>query len=154
MVKLKSSSEDFNDTTSKVLSRIWKVVWFIVKWGFTIAFGLVFGVIGFALALGGVRLPNLPDFTPKRRPKEFNSKKFRRELEEMRVEDLLQNFGNQLEKADRNNQLNPEEKKVFRKLRGLDRLGLRSQIKEAISDDDEMEIIFLLLLKLLTGELR
>ncbi|NJL65700.1 MAG: hypothetical protein HC894_00335 [Microcoleus sp. SM1_3_4] len=111
MVKLKSSSEDFNDTTSKVLSRIWKVVWFIVKWGFTIAFGLVFGVIGFALALGGVRLPNLPDFTPKRRPKEFNSKKFRRELEEMRVEDLLQNFGNQLEKADRNNQLNPEEKR-------------------------------------------
>lgn len=115
MVKLKSSSEDFNDTTSKVLSRIWKVVWFIVKWGFTIAFGLVFGVIGFALALGGVRLPNLPDFTPKRRPKEFNSKKFRRELEEMRVEDLLQNFGNQLEKADRNNQLNPEEKKGFPK---------------------------------------
>lgn len=152
MVKLKSSSEDFNDTTSKVLSRIWKVVWFIVKWGFTIAFGLVFGVIAFALALGGVRLPNLPDFTPKRRHEEFNSKKFRRELEEMRVEDLLQNFGNQLEKADRNNQLNPEEKKVFRKLRGLDRLGLRSQIKKPISDD-EMEIILLLLLKLLTGEL-
>ncbi|MEG4575852.1 hypothetical protein QUA56_24755 [Microcoleus sp. N3A4] len=113
----------------------------------------MFGVIAFALALGGVRLPNLPDFTPKRRPEEFNSKKFRRELEEMRVEDLLQNFGNQLEKADRNNQLNPEEKKVFRKLRGLDSLGLRSQIKKAISDDDEMEIIFLLLLKLLTGEL-
>ncbi|MEG5031713.1 hypothetical protein [Microcoleus sp. AT3-D2] len=153
MAKLKSSSEDPNETTSQVLSRIGKVVWFIVKWGFTIAFGLVFGVIAFAFALGGVRLPNLPDFTPKRRPEGFNSKKFRRELEEMRVEDLLQNFGNQLEKADRNNQLNPEEKKVFRKLRGLDRLGLRSQIKKAISDDDEMEIIFLLLLKLLTGEL-
>lgn len=153
MGKIKSSSEDPNETTSKVTSRIWNVVWFIIKWCFRIAFGVVFGVIAFAFALGGVRLPNLPDFTPKPKPRKFEPGKFRRELEEMRVEDLLKGFGKQLEEFDTNNQLNSEEKKVFGKLKGLDRYGLRSQLKEAISDD-EMEILFLILLKLLTGELR
>jgi hypothetical protein len=69
MAKLKSSSEDPHENTSTVLSRIWKVVWFIVKWGFRIAFGLVFGVIAFAFALGGVRLPKLDwDFDPRPDP--------------------------------------------------------------------------------------
>lgn len=153
MGKIKSSSEERNETTSKVLSGIWEVVWFLVKLCFKIAFGVVFGVIAFAFALGGVRLPNIPDFTSKGRPKKLNSEKFRRELEEMRVEDLLENFGEQLEKADKKNQLNPQEKKVLLKLRGLDRLGLRSQLKDAISDQEEMEIIFITLLKLLSGEL-
>jgi hypothetical protein len=99
-----------------------------------------------------VKFPDV-DFNPRRRPRKFDPEKFRKEIKEMRVEDLLQNFGDQLEKADKNNQLNPDEKNVLRKLRGLDRLGLRSQMKEAISDDDEIEIIFLLLLKLLSGEL-
>lgn len=155
MGKLKSSSEDPNETISKVLSGIWKVVWFIVKWSFIIAFWVFCGVFVLILAGLGVKLPDFDfDSRPGSRAKrKFDPEKFRRELKEMRVEDLLQNFGDQLEKADRNNQLNPEEKKVFRKLRGLDRLGLRSQLKESISDDD-MEIIFLFLIKLLSGELR
>ncbi|HBK96599.1 MAG TPA: hypothetical protein DD001_04335 [Microcoleaceae bacterium UBA10368] len=151
MGKLKSSSEDPNETTSQVLSRIWNVVWFIVKWCFRIGFGVFFGVIAFAFALGGVRLPKFD--LPRPNPRKFDPEKFRRELEEMRVEDLLKGFGKQLEEFDKNNQLNSEEKKVFGKLKGLDRYGLRSQLKEAISDD-EMEILFLILLKLLTGELR
>lgn len=64
MEKLKSSSEDPNETILKVLSGIWQVVWFVIKWLFIISFT----VAAFILALAGLRLPNLPDSNPRRRP--------------------------------------------------------------------------------------
>jgi len=151
MGKFKSSSEDTTETILKSLKGIWRVVLPIIKWSFAFGLWFTYGIIRFAAAMGGVRLPDLPD--PQKRPRKFDQENFRRELGEMRVEDLLEKFGEQLEKADKKNQLNPQEKKVLLKLRGLDRLGLRSQLKDAISDQEEMEIIFITLLKLLSGEL-
>ena len=49
--------------------------------------------------------------------------------------------------------LKAEEKQVVRKLKSLDRSGLRSQLSDALSED-EMEILFILLLRLLGFELR
>jgi len=69
MGKLKSSSEDPNETTSKVTSRIGNVVWFLIKWGFRFALAFVFGFVGFVLALGGIRLPKFDfDFDPRPDP--------------------------------------------------------------------------------------
>ena len=112
MGKLKSSSEDPNETTSKVTSRIGNVVWFLIKWGFRFALAFVFGFVGFVLALGGIRVPKFD--LPRPNPRKFDPEKFRRELEEMRVEDLLKGFGKQLEEFDTNNKLNSEEKKGVR----------------------------------------
>jgi len=64
MGKLKSSSEEPTEPILKVLSGIWKVVWFIIKWLFIISIGIVVFILGMA----GLRFPNLPDITPKRRP--------------------------------------------------------------------------------------
>ena len=66
----------------------------------------------------------------------------------MKVEDLLKDFGKKLEQLDNQSQLNPEEKKVVKKIRGLDRAKLRSRLQEILIDD-EREILFILLLKLL-----
>ena len=69
MGKLKSSSEDPNETTSKVTSRIGNVVWFLIKWGFRFALAFVFGFVVFVLALGGIRLPKFDfDFDPRPDP--------------------------------------------------------------------------------------
>jgi hypothetical protein len=70
----------------------------------------------------------------------------------MKLEELLNKFGQEFEELEKKNQLKPEEKKVVKKIRSLDQAALRSQLQEALSDDD-LEILFILLIKLLSGEL-
>jgi hypothetical protein len=121
-------------------------------WVFPIATYLFIGLwltlmwIGFLLGLMGIRLPKLPDFDPQ--PSNIDPNKFRQELGKMKVEDLLKDFGKQLDQLDNKSQLNPEEKRVVKKIRGLDRAKLRSRLQEIFSDD-EREILFILLLRLL-----
>lgn len=112
--------------------------------GFWLAILLLGSIFGFA----GMNLPS----RSRRRQPQFNPEQFRRELQKMKVADILKEFGKQFEENENKNQLAPEEKKIVKKLRGLDRAALRSQLQEALSGD-ELEILFILLIKLLSGEL-
>ena len=151
MAKLKSSSEDPHENTSNVLSRIWKVVWFIVKWGFRIAFGLVFGVIAFAFALGGVRLPNLPDSRPQRRPEKFDPKKYRNNFPNITLQEILNEFGEVLEQLEGQGELKPEQQEVIRKIRKFDRSKYDKRLRN-LFNDNEIEELLLLILALLGVE--
>jgi uncharacterized membrane protein YhaH (DUF805 family) len=113
-----------------------------------IGFWFAIAILGFCLALAGINLPSRPQ---QRQPK-FNPEQFRREVESMKVEEILKEFDKQFEQVERKNQLDQEEKKVVKKIRGLDRSALRSQLQDALTDD-ELEILFILLLKILSGEL-
>lgn len=113
-----------------------------------VGFMLAIAIIGFCLALAGINLPSRPH---QRQPK-FNPEQFRREVENMKVEDILKEFDKQFEQVEKKNQLDQEEKKVVKKLRGLDRSALRSQLRSALTNE-ELEILFILLLKILSGEI-
>ncbi len=109
---------------------------------------IAIAIIGFCFALAGINLPSRPQ---KRQPK-FNPEQFRREVENMKVEDILKEFDKQFEQVEKKNQLDQEEKKVVKKLRGLDRSALRAQLRSALTNE-ELEILFVLLLKILSGEI-
>lgn len=113
-----------------------------------VGFWLAIVLTAFALSFFGIRIPS----RPRRRQPQLNPEQFRRELQRMKVADILKEFGKQFEENENKNQLAPEEKKIVKKLRGLDRAALRSQLQEALSGD-ELEILFILLIKLLSGEL-
>ncbi len=70
----------------------------------------------------------------------------------MKVEEILKEFDEQFEQVERKNQLDTEERKVVKKIRELDRSALRSQLRSALTEE-EVEILFILLLKLLSGEI-
>lgn len=72
-------------------------------------------------------------------------------IKNMQGEELLEEFDEQIEEMDRREQLDQKEKKVVKKLRGLDRSALRSQLQSALTDE-ELETLFILLLKILSGE--
>lgn len=116
-----------------------------------IGFWVAMLFLGFFFALVGISLPK-PSGRPQQRPPQFNPEQFRREVQRMKVEDILKEFGERFEKIERKNQLKPEEKKIVKKLKNLDRAALRSQLQEALSDD-ELQILFIILIKLLSGEL-
>lgn len=125
--------------------------WLLPTVGFLVTgFYLAMFILGFIFTLFGASSP-APSISQRRQPK-FNTKQLRREVQAMKVEDLLKEFGKQFEEIENKNQLAPEEKKIVKKLRGLDRAALRSQLQDALSDD-ELEIIFMILIKLLSGEL-
>lgn len=152
MGKLKSSSEDPNEATSKVTSRIWNVVWFIVKWCFRIAFGVVFGVIAFAFALGGVRLPKFDfDFDSRPEPRKFDPDKYRNQFRNLTLQELLNEFGEQLEQLEQRGQLKPEQQEVVRKIRNFDRSKYDKRIRN-LFNDNEIEELLLLILALLGVE--
>lgn len=151
MATLKSSSGDPHENTSKVLSRIWKVLWFIVKWSFRIAFGLVFGVIAFAWTLGGGKLPDLPDFTPQRRPGKFDPKKYRNNFPNITLQEILNEFGEVLEQLEGQGELKPEQQEVIRKIRKFDRSKYDKRLRN-LFNDNEIEELLLLILALLGVE--
>lgn len=152
MGKLKSSSEDPNETTSKVTSRIWNVVWFIVKWCFRIAFGVVFGVIAFAFALGGVRLPKFDfDFDSRPDRRKFDPDKYRNQFRNLTLQELLNEFGEQLEQLEQRGQLKPEQQEVVRKIRKFDRSKYDKRMRN-LFNDNEIEELLLLILALLGVE--
>lgn len=117
------------------------VTYIIVGFMFAIA------ILGFCFALAGINLPSRPQ---QRQPK-FNPEQFRREVENMKPEDIIKEFDKQFEQVEKKNQLDQEEKKVVKKLRGLDRSALRSQLRNALTNE-ELEILFILLIKILSGE--
>jgi H2-forming N5,N10-methylenetetrahydromethanopterin dehydrogenase-like enzyme len=89
---------------------------------------------------------------PHQRPPKFNPEQFQREVENMKVEDILKEFDKQFKRVEENNQLDQQEKKIVKKLRALDRSALRSKVRSALTDE-EVKIFFILLLKILSGEI-
>lgn len=125
----------------------------IIQWSFIAAMfilGTIFWIIDAFYGDGRNRVR--PPWDKPRQRVQFDPNQFRRELQKATVKDILKEFGEQVEEIDKKNQLQSEEKKVIRKLRGLDRSALRSQLQDALTDD-ELEILFILLLKILSGEL-
>ncbi|MCL1469108.1 hypothetical protein [Argonema antarcticum] len=118
-----------------------------------IGFVLSFALIGFVLGFGGIRLPQPPRMVRHPKSSKIDPQKFRQELKNMKAEELLKEFDKQLKEIEKSNKIKPEEKKVIKKLQELDRSGLRSELRNALNDD-EMEILFMLILKLLGFELR
>jgi len=125
--------------------------WLLPIVGFIVGgFYLTMFLLGLIFTLFGGSSPS-PRIPQQRQPK-FNTKQFRREVQEMKVEDLLKEFGKQFEEMERKNQLTLEQKRTIKKLRALDRAALRSQLQDALSDD-ELEIILMIFIKILSGEL-
>jgi hypothetical protein len=126
-------------------------------WVFPIATYLFIGLwltlawIGFLLGLMGIRLPKLPNFEPQ--ASNIDPNKFRQELGKMKVEDLLKDFGKQLDQLDNKSQLNPEEKKLVKKIKQFDPSKYKQRLRDILKDD-ELEQLILLLLKLLGVEVR
>jgi len=116
----------------------------IVAW-IAIGFGIFVGMIAFTLSLVGV---NLPEFRNNSRSRPPN----RDEFDKMTPKEVLEKFNKKFEELEKNNKLKPEERKAFRKLKGLDKNALRSDMKSALSDD-EVELLFILLIKILSGDL-
>jgi len=146
--KAKDFFEKFLEISGKVLIVIGK----IIKWWFWISMfllGLVFWLLD--LWLGDGRNP-IPAPWDNKQP-EFDPNQFRKELENATVEEILKQFNKEFEEIEKRNKLEPEEKRVVRKIKGLDRSKLRSQIVRDNLDQHELEILFLLLLKILSGEL-
>lgn len=151
MGKLKSSSEDPNETISKVISGIWKVVLFIVKWSFIIAFWVFCGV--FVLVLSGLGV-KLPDFNFDRRPGQngkFDPDKYKNQFRNLTLQELLNEFGEQLEQLEQRGQLKPEQQEVVRKIRKFDRSKYDKRIRN-LFNDNEIEELLLLILALLGVE--
>lgn len=118
-----------------------------------IGFFLAFALVGFILAIVGISLPQPPRIFHQPKSSKIDPQKFRQELKNMKGEELLKEFDKQLKEIENSNKINPEEKKVIKKLKALDRSALRSQLSNALNDD-EIEILFMLILKLLGFELR
>lgn len=109
-----------------------------------ISFWLAMLLLGFFLALAGINLPSKPTNNQPR----INPDKIREEVKNMKVEDLLKKFDKQFKQIEEENQLKPQEKKLIKKLRSLDRAALRSRLRDALSDD-EMEVLIELILWLI-----
>jgi hypothetical protein len=150
MGKLKSSSEDPNETILKVLSGIWEVVWFIVKWSFIIAFWFFCGVFVVILAAAGVKFPDV-DFNPRRRHRKFDADKYRSEFQNLTLQELLEKFGEQLEQLEQQGKLKPQQQEVIRKIRKFDRSKYDKRIRN-LFNDNEIEELLLLILALLGVE--
>ena len=153
MGKLKSSSEEPNETISKVLSGIWKVVWFIVKWSFIIAFSVFCGVFVLILAGLGVKLPDF-DFDSRpgsREKKKFDPDKYRNEFINLTLQELLNEFGEQLEQLAQQGKLKPEQQDVVHKMRKFDRSKYDKRLRN-LFNDNEIEELLLLILALLGVE--
>lgn len=145
-------AKDFLEKFLQISGKVFEVLGKIIKWWFWISMfllGLIFWLLD--LWLGDGRNP-IPAPWDNKQP-EFDPNQFRKELENATVEEILKQFNKEFEEIEKRNKLEPEEKRVVRKIKGLDRSKLRSQIVRDNLDQHELEILFLLLLKILSGEL-
>lgn len=128
-----------------VIGKILLVIWKSYKWLFITSYKLnmlLFGLIG---ALLGVSSPPPPPPPP---PGD-DTEGIKEQLLNMTVEELLKKFGDSLEELEENNQLTPQQKKVVRKVRRVSPSEIRSRIRDVLTEEEEMEILLLLILRLL-----
>jgi hypothetical protein len=75
--------------------------------------------------------------------------RIRNQLPNMTVKELLEQVGDSLKELEENNQLTPEQQKVVRKVRRVSPSEIRSRIRDVLTEEEEMEILLLLILRLL-----
>ncbi|MEG5055522.1 MULTISPECIES: hypothetical protein [unclassified Microcoleus] len=109
---------------------------------------MVFWVIAFAFALGGVKLPNLPDFTSKRRPVKFDPDKYRSNFQNLTLQELLNEFGEQLDQLEQQGKLKPQQQEVIRKIRKFDRSKYDKRLRNLFNDNEIEELLMLILVLL------
>jgi hypothetical protein len=120
-----------------------------------IGFWLALTIIAFAFALVGISTPK-SSYRPSRSSPKIDPEKFRKEVENLKVEDLLKEFQEELEQLEQlNNQrkLEPEQEKVVRKLRSFDRSKYDHRLRD-VFEEEELEKLIILLLILLGVEVR
>jgi hypothetical protein len=131
----------------ETLGQIFSVIWKIIKWLFVTSWGLTL----LLLALVDLWLGDgswWRDLTAKN-TNSGNIERIKEQLPNMTLEELLKQFGNSLKELEENNQLTPEQQKVVRKVRRVSPSEIRSRIRDVLTEEEEMEILLLLILRLL-----
>jgi len=134
------------ETIGKIFLALWKIIkWlFVTSWGLTL---LLLALVDLWLGDGSW----WRELT-KSRDKGTGAKnldEIKRQLPNMTVEELLKQFGESLEELEQNNQLSPQQQKVVRKVRRVSPSEIRSRIRDVLTEEEEMEILLLLILRLL-----
>jgi len=134
------------DNIMEIIGKIFLAIWKIIKWYFLTSLRwtlLLFGLIDLWLGNGSFwRWLNKPPDPP-------TSEEIEQQLSNMTVEELLKQFGNSLQDLEKNNQLTPQQQKVVRKVRRVSPSEIRSRIRDVLTEEEEMEILLLLILRLL-----
>ena len=139
--------------TLQILGTVFSVCVTFIKWWFIaimFTYGTIFWLLDVWLGNGRNRID--PPWAARRR-NQLDPNQVQEEIQNATVKDVLNKFGKQIEEADKTNKLAPEEKKVARKIKGLDRAAFSSKMREVLRDD-EMETLFIIILKILGFELR
>lgn len=141
------------DKTLEVLMVVFAVCWTILKWIF-VFYAFIFGTIFWLLDLwlGDGRNPVRPPWDKPLGKTAFNPVQFREEFPQLKVEDILKEFKDKLEQAERQGKLEPEQKQVVQKLRQFDRSKYNSRLRD-VFEDDELDELLLLILMLLGVEI-
>jgi hypothetical protein len=80
---------------------------------------------------------------------ERDIERIKEQLPNMTLQELIKQFGDSLKELEENNQLTPEQQKVVRKVRRVSPSEIRSRIRDVLTEEEEMEILLLLILRLL-----
>jgi hypothetical protein len=142
--------QNFMEVIEKILSVIGKillVIWKFYKWLFITSYKwsmVIFALIDLWLGDGSW----WRDLTAKN-TNAGNIERIKEQLPNMTLEELLKQFGDSLKELEENNQLTPEQQKVVRKVRRVSPSEIRSRIRDVLTEEEEMEILVLLILRLL-----
>jgi hypothetical protein len=135
------------DNIMEIIKKIFLVVWEIIKWIFVTSWRL--NMILFALIdlwLGdGSWWRNLT----AKNTNAGNIERIKEQLPNMTLEEFFKQFGDSLKELEENNKLTPEQQKVVRKVRRVSPSEIRSRIRDVLTEEEEMEILLLLILRLL-----
>ncbi len=109
-----NQNESGSEKFLKLLKIALSVTWTVIKslfFVFILTVGLVIFIVRIIDAIANGR--PLPEYkAPRRRkPREFDKDKFRQDIQEATVEDILNEFGEQIEELEKVNQLNTDQKK-------------------------------------------
>lgn len=147
----KSSSKETTEVILRVLSVVCKGIWSIAKWFLIIIFWMFLVSLGITLSLVGIKIPEPSRFVPRQRRPRFDPEKFRREFQNLKVEETLKKFGEQLEQLEqleRQGKLEPKQEKVVRKLRNFDRSKYDRRLRDVFEEEELEELILLILILL------
>jgi hypothetical protein len=132
----------------EIIGKIFLVIWKIIKWLFATSWFLtllLFALLDLWLGDGSW----WRSLTAKNTNEGNDINRIRNQLPNMTVKELLEQVGDSLKELEENNQLTPEQQKVVRKVRRVSPSEIRSRIRDVLTEEEEMEILLLLILRLL-----
>ncbi|HEY9809822.1 MAG TPA: hypothetical protein V6D13_10890 [Halomicronema sp.] len=142
-----SSNDDTKEMILKVLSVTWTVVWTLIKWSFIIT---IWTFTMFLACAGLAKFPEIP--RDDRRKKRDDINQFSQQFPNLKLSEILQEFEDTLAQLEQQGKLTPQQEKVVRKLRSFDRSKYDKRLKDLFPDENELEVLLLLILKLLGVE--